>query len=308
MGKQNIFDGIGKDGFSLNYMLHQAEFLKNNPNSDYVPLSDQINIPFNEYISWFLNFGIVALVTLIIGLIKWFKNFDFIYEPNKVTVLFVFIFAFFSYPFQFYFVAITLIICFSKIAQPDSYLRSFSIFEPFYRAIILVFIILSLLVYKYAILERFWAIESKNEAFEKSKYSVIEEGLNDIPEFHHDFAFKLYELGLYGQSIDQIKKYVSKKVSYDVTNLKALNYLGLKNYEKANESFVLSSKMIPSRFFPKYDLFKIYTQFKKNRTLSLEIAREIDRTPVKIRTPYSLSVKYEAHKYLNDLEKCNTKK
>lgn len=150
----------------------------------------------------------------------------------------------------------------------------------------------------YANLELDWKRESTSAEFNYDHYKKIETGLEDLNAFHQDFAFKLYHLGKYRESLEQIAKYEANKTSYRLTVLKASNYLELNDYEKAIESFLLSKNMIPSRFLPKYELFILYTQILKDEGLSRDMAKEINETPIKVMSPYVLSVKHEASKYL----------
>ena len=151
----------------------------------------------------------------------------------------------------------------------------------------------------YSLMEMEWRRETDSLNFNEISYHRLEKKIGDISEFQHDFAYKLHHAGKFKQSNRQIEKYESRRTSYDVTLLKASNYLELKEYGLAIVNFNLAKKMIPSRFLPKYELYKIYSAVCENHQLKVKIAEEIAQTPLKVKTSYTISVKAEAKRFLS---------
>ena len=56
--------GIGAGGWQANYMLYQAEYFLQNPNSPYILLADNIFYAYNEFLHITAEQGIVGLVVV----------------------------------------------------------------------------------------------------------------------------------------------------------------------------------------------------------------------------------------------------
>lgn len=56
--------GIGAGGWQANYMLYQAEYFLQNPNSPYILLADNIFYTYNEFLHITAEQGIVGLVVV----------------------------------------------------------------------------------------------------------------------------------------------------------------------------------------------------------------------------------------------------
>lgn len=57
--------GNGSGSFQANYMDYQAAYFRNNPNSKYAQLADNVKHPFNEFIKVAVEFGIVGLIVVL---------------------------------------------------------------------------------------------------------------------------------------------------------------------------------------------------------------------------------------------------
>ncbi len=73
--------GHGMDGFQREYMLYQAEYFRNHPNSSFAMLADIVKHPFNEYLLFLVEYGLVG------GLLMVFFVFYLIREYCKNTNL-----------------------------------------------------------------------------------------------------------------------------------------------------------------------------------------------------------------------------
>ena len=65
MIKDKPIFGHGYGAFKVKYMDYQADYFKNNPNSIFAILADNVKHPFNEYIKIAVEFGIISLVTVV---------------------------------------------------------------------------------------------------------------------------------------------------------------------------------------------------------------------------------------------------
>lgn len=70
---------------------------------------------------------------------------------------------------------------------------------------------------------------------------------------------------------------------YDVQRIIADNYDNMNNQEKAEEHYIIASRMIPNRFVPLYQLFRLYE--KNGRTNeAMRTAKAIIEMPVKVQS------------------------
>ncbi len=114
MIKDKPFWGHGYGAFQARYMDYQAEYFKNNPNSAYSQLADNVKRPFNEFIKVTVEFGLTGLtVALLIILFVFLK---IVKSENKYRGLVLsglasfFVYTCFSYPL--YYVAVWLLLAF----------------------------------------------------------------------------------------------------------------------------------------------------------------------------------------------------
>lgn len=106
--------GYGASGFTANYMNEQANYFTKHPDSKYVMLADNIRHPFNEFLKWTVNYGVVGLLlTLLLIMIplclsrkKHSQELFFI----RLSLLSIGICAFFSYPLNYPFLQLMTIV------------------------------------------------------------------------------------------------------------------------------------------------------------------------------------------------------
>ncbi|MBD1263113.1 hypothetical protein HZY62_21165 [Maribacter polysiphoniae] len=106
----DIFFGKGTNGFSINYMLNQAEYMRTHVNDKFKMLAGDIGTPYNQYLFWLINYGLIFMLLITIWFINYFRDFDFIYNPNKVLIFFIMISAMFYYPFNYFFIICILLL------------------------------------------------------------------------------------------------------------------------------------------------------------------------------------------------------
>ena len=88
--------GFGTYGFNRYYMLYQAEYFKNNPNSTFIHVADNAAYPYNEFIHIIINQGMVGLILFIIFIYTTFRTVDNIRATAPLVTLIVF--SCFSFP------------------------------------------------------------------------------------------------------------------------------------------------------------------------------------------------------------------
>ena len=67
--KEHPIIGHGHRGFEREYMLRQADFFREHPDSEYAVLADEIRHPLNEFLYVWVNYGVAAPVALLLLLL-----------------------------------------------------------------------------------------------------------------------------------------------------------------------------------------------------------------------------------------------
>ena len=97
--------GHGTGGFEREYMLRQATYFKEHPDSEAAMLADEIRHPLCEFAYLWVNWGVVApVVLLVLLLFPWWrrlKGHDESMKPFLSPILAIGIFSCFSYPFYY---------------------------------------------------------------------------------------------------------------------------------------------------------------------------------------------------------------
>ena len=102
--KEHPIIGHGHRGFEREYMLRQADFFREHPDSEYAVLADEIRHPLNEFLYVWVNYGVVAPVALLLLLLlplwRWLRG-DRQMAPFLLPMTAILVFSFFSYPFYY---------------------------------------------------------------------------------------------------------------------------------------------------------------------------------------------------------------
>lgn len=101
----NPIRGYGINGFEREYMLCQAVYFQQHPESKYAVLADDIHHPLNEFVYIWINHGVLAPCALvflfILDLFICYKTKLPAVRHLQPLVITVFVFSFFSYPFHY---------------------------------------------------------------------------------------------------------------------------------------------------------------------------------------------------------------
>ena len=126
--------------------------------------------------------------------------------------------------------------------------------------------------------------------------------LKQTPFFLYNYGAELNYTKKYEKSIEILNECASKFNDYDLQLLLADNYTGIKNYQKSEETIKLASDMIPNRFYPLYQLVKLY-QTTGQHDKAIKIANEILVKPIKIPSTTIGAIIYEMKEFLEGNQK-----
>lgn len=298
--------GWGCHGFDSSYMQYQADFLRENQESRFYLLAENISHPCNEFILFGVKFGIVGLIIIFAMILYIFRMTIMINNLNKRLYLcllnILIIFSLFSYPFTNVIIWIisTYVIC--------SIICDYSRYHPQIRSLALggIFLYISLIFFKNRKFHHEWIwlkthISSASTMVKNDKYKTIYQSLNDNTSFLYNYGVWLYCNDFYKESIEILLKCRTHYDDYYIELLLADNYRQLGNFEQAIESFKTASAMIPNRFLPLYYKMLIYRDIGDNLN-AYRIAKLILNKPVKVHGSMAIkNIKHEAEQLLHSM-------
>ncbi len=303
--------GYGGNGFKSNYMLSQAEYFEENPDSPYAKLAGNVSHPFNEYLLLMVNYGIIGFLvvvgSLFLLLFKYASSQN-IRADKMGAIIALLVMSLFTYPLRY---PSTWVIMAFALAQTQfstkTSPRGFSPKDTFGRLIItftvaIVVVYSTITTHKILITEKKWketvtlVLSGENEkAF--ANYSILFNELNNNPLFLYNYASELYLAGEYEKSLQVINKCRPFLWDYETQLLKAENLFGLKQYQKAVNEYKLAANMYPSMFKPLFRQFQLYAQTGDTEKQT-NIALTISEKYVKILNPEVMEWKQTVKEFL----------
>ena len=258
--------GQGYGAFNAKYMLYQAKYFSEHPDSRYSLLADNVLHPFNEYLFVASEQGIaglVCLVALIILIIRYYRRNP---EPAKFTALLglaaLALISCFSYPFTYpatwVFALLNLaLICPSvKISLRKTKRLAGASLAVCSVGLLFIGGLLMRAEMRWNTLARL-SLSGKTTAV-LPEYDKLYQYLGNSGLFLYNHAAELYEVQKYEKSLAVFSRGTLFYNDMDVQTLLADNYLGLKRYKEAEKHFKLASAMCPGRFMPLYQLVEMY--------------------------------------------------
>lgn len=312
MAKKSPLIGHGIGSFEAHYMDYQADYFRNNQESRYSMLANNVKQPFNEYLGVLLNFGVLGLLLLfsLIGLLIYCykKNPNTEKRVALYSLISIGVFSLFSYPFTYPFTWIILFLCIFIIAK--EHIKC--LLNLYWARYIICFLALGgsvIGIYKIAERirnEREWgkvaafALCNDNEST-LLHYEKLKEYFADNPYFLYNYAAVLLENKEYKESLQvalQCRRYWA---DYDLEIIIGENYQNLNEIRLAEKYYYNASFMCPSRFLPFYKLLSLYKENGKNERM-LTVADNIINKPMKFKTPTIVMMKREAKRVISKLQ------
>lgn len=301
--------GHGYGAFQANYMDYQAEYFKNNPNSKFAQLADNVKHPFNEFIKVAVEFGIVgSIVVLSLFLFVLWKIIKS-HNENRGLVLSglvsFFVLACFSYPLQYIVVwlmhafYLALILPFKEIR-----IRNTPVSIIARGIVVITCSVLLFGIYQHVHAEIRWktiavcSLRGNTEEMLPEYEKLYSTLLMQNPYFLYNYGAELNFVEMFDRSIDILTKCQRHFNDYDLQMLLADNYHKKGEIEKAIQIYEHASNMVPCRFLPLYNLFEVYKGTSPT-DMAKKFAIEIINKEVKIPSNSVSFIKSEASNYLN---------
>lgn len=309
MIKERPLFGYGPNGFHGFYMSAQANFFRNNPDSPFVMLADNVGHPFNEYLFLTIKYGMTGLA-LAVSLLVWvvLKLLKTEKETKVLGLSFVasmFVMSQFSYPFRYVSVwLLTFLALVPAFLKPDKEFVITSVFARFIPVFLLLVVLSFSLRNMYY--EMKWAEISKRALIgQADKMIKYYDGMPSLmkrnPLFLYNYAAELNLLKRNEESIALTSQLEKKWNDYDVQILRGSNYYTQKDKEKALEAYEQAHDMIPCRFEPLYGKLLVY-RLTNDTVNSVQTAYEILEKPIKVRSDRLTYILYATQQILSEYE------
>ncbi|HYQ57833.1 MAG TPA: O-antigen ligase family protein [Draconibacterium sp.] len=308
--------GHGINAFEAKYMDYQAKYFQANPESEESFLADNTKYAFNELIRIATETGLIGLILSI--LLLWFLLFGKPVDISKqekielialrTTLMALIIFGLFSYPDEIIPIKLNLIVIVAlisnylvpvkflskrniKLQLPDNTIQKRRTIGIVTKSLISCALIAGTTYYINCGIRLYKANTNWKIAFttyQMGAYSAcIENYENAFPYLQYDGDFLLN----YGKALsmaEEHKKAVEvleyTKNYYPNTVLQTAlgdSYKALGQIKKSEEAYLQASWMIPSKFYPKYLLAKLYDETGQDEKAT-QVATELLSKKVKI--------------------------
>ena len=262
--KEHPLVGHGRGGFEREYMLRQAAYFREHPDSELAVLADEIHHPLNEFVRLWVDGGMAAPVLLLVLLTLplWiaFRERNAELRVLGLPLVAVFLFSCFSYPFLFpvawLVVGATTVLSVVRMWRPSR--RQERMVSSITLAASLALIVLTV---NDAVQEYRW-----NQAYHHSFKEM--EALEEYEELHGYFsrdpyflynyamaAFKRGDLDRADRLIGECGKY---RNGYNRELLAGDICLYRHEYADAATHYEMANCMCPVRFAPLEGLYKVY--------------------------------------------------
>lgn len=260
--------GHGLHGFRSQYMLYQADYLEHCGSSVLPMLADNTTHPLNEYALLAVNFGVIGIATLLIGIIMTIMHF-FKNQSNEsfvgiMTIAGIGVLSMFSYPFR-YPLTLLGLLCALLLVYKDVLLnlsRTTMIIIRSITAIISSLCLCLIIIWAhYQIQWKELSVVSDNGNDTKAVlegYDSLYPKFRKDPYFLYNYAYVLSENEDYEKAGNMATNSFDLMANYDTALLIADIAKEWGDVEVAEEYYRLASRMCPVRFMPLYGLFRLY--------------------------------------------------
>lgn len=300
-------------GFETKYMLEQAEYFRQFPNSIWISIADNIRVPFNEFLLFFIRFGIVGTLWLL-GTIFYLyhlirKNYSPQKKPAIASLCASLVCACFSYPS--YYMAITLVIVITLVVlcTPLKSVQHQSSTFNWLGISILSVVLIGLCCFQYNYEQQRWQLETRSlngeeseeldQAYEKSFRNWY---FSDHPTFLYNYALHLYERKQFEKTLSILKLSRQYKQDYDWQMIYAYTLKQLSKSEQSIRAFQLASYMLPGRLQPLYEMMCLYDDMGKY-SKALLCAQKALSLPSKVHNFKTDYLRVEIKNYILNLNK-----
>lgn len=283
--KEHPFMGHGHRGFEREYMLRQAHFFKEHPDSEYAVLADEIRHPLCEFVYVWVNYGVVSpvvlLVLLLLPLWRWWHG-DRKLSPFLLPMLAILVFSCFSYPF--YYPIAWLTVGASVLYATRRVLYHWQKHPVFPYLLLAISIIMLGITAFDAVQEHRW-YQAYRHSFREDKALKEYEELHPYFSHTHVFLYSYAMASFKRKDLDKAKQMIAECgqhwSGYNRELLAGDICYYRKEYPEAITHYEMAHAMCPVRFAPLEGLYKVYDK-TNDAPHRKEIADQIASKQIKV--------------------------
>lgn len=303
------FFGHGLGKFASEYNNYQAEYFQNNINSTFAVVAGNTKAAFNEFLQAGVESGLIGLVLfagtfVLLFCIKIKPGCEYFAVPAKGALIGIVICCLFSYPMRVLPIAVTTIFLGGLLLAGSQIKYTIYISKLHLRTVGLIASLIAVFVCHLQWQEYHARVVWKqaHELFPQNRQEALSLYQKAYQVLYND-GFFLYNYGSQlietnpregTRILEEAKLYLSNN---DLYVFLGDGYRALQNYRKAEDCYVFSSLMVPSKFYPRYQLFKLYRDFNQIEKAKT-VAKLISNMPVKIPSPTVNFIKTEIDEWL----------
>jgi O-antigen polymerase len=309
--------GHGIDKFKSYYMDYQANYFKNNPDTKESLVASDVIYPFNEPLRIASETGLIGLIILISIFFYALTNNKTGEEDGQFNLIVlaraglisVLIFSFFSYPIDIVPIMVNVLLYLAIIGKSKRqvFLISLGLRKNLVRFPLLV-VLLSIV---FLTINLFYRL---NQTYSEWNYAVLTYNMGDYisasreyekiqPELKYNGNFLIYygkALSMAGRSEEAIKvleyskNYLNNTILYTTLGD---SYKETGQPLKAEAAYLHAAQMVPTRFYPKYLLAKLYDETSQHDK-AIATAKELLNKEIKIDSKAIDEIKEEMEKII----------
>lgn len=298
MFADNPILGKGRFAYVEQYMDYQTAFLE--MNSGAALLADEISNPLNEYIHLLVKYGLVGFIMVIASVVlalRLILKRQNRYMPLSLSALLgLAILSLSSYPFHYIgtLLLLGLYLCLGINRGRENKNNTVTL----NRWIRVALVLISIVLLRFDVLAirdniRWQEAVGKNKLNTMYMYSSMQKN----PYFLYSCAVDANKMERYDLSVEFMQRPNSKICNYSSQLLLVDNYFNLRQYNKAEECYIVASKMLPCRIAPKYLLFSLYRE-SNQLDKAMQYAEIVVNHSVKVPSADVELMKNECQRYI----------
>jgi tetratricopeptide (TPR) repeat protein len=305
------FFGCGHNCFQAKYMDYQARYFARHPNAPYSQLAGNDIHSFNKFILIAVEYGIIGLLFVLVFLFFLFRAILTSNNPFKYLCIAgltgFLVAACFSYPLRY--ISVWLLVIFYGTVGVETKRFTFPNrlwFAACKVAVTGLAVACLLLTARQIRAQIQWNNIAHRALAENAKailpeYAKLYSKLRQEPFFMYNYGSELAAAKRYKKSTAIFKECETRFTNYYMQLLLAKNYKKTGKLEEAEQLYIHAANMIPDRFWPLYQLDRLYKEQGKTKKAHT-LAQQIVHKKVKIPSNTIASIKFRMKQFLDSLQ------
>lgn len=294
--------GHGVGAFKWKYMLYQAHYFERHDNENEKMVADNVGHAYNEFLHLTVEIGIVGLLIALFILgsvyIKGIMNTGFDTQVAKAGLLVWLVFSMFSYPVDVFPLLFLLPLLLGCLQQNTNMLVV--PLRCFYMVSFMVILLFAVWAFRQGIFyqeasRQLSGLSWKNTPtleFIDSHYLRLKSNVK-FNMFYHRWLSKCASGDV---ATSRMKEILPTSESYCWLGD---YYCRIGYYEEAEVVYQKASLMVPTRFRPRYKLWKLYREMNDSVNAT-RMAQQLLSQQLKVENSFTINAKLEVQMYLDD--------